>query len=476
MIKKYSILCGIFLCIFLFPDFSAFGLDGEVNGKEVPKIHVALDTVWVIITAILVFFMQAGFAMVESGFTRSKNAVNIMMKNMMDLSIGLIAFWFIGFGIMFGDGNAFMGLTGFLVDSTDAASYPSLAWTSVPVYSAFFFQAVFAAVATTIVSGAVAERTRFRSYIILSVLITGIIYPVSGHWAWGGGWLSDMGFTDFAGSTVVHSLGGWAGLAAIVVLGPRFGKYGKNKEIKVITGHNIPMATLGVFILWMGWYGFNTGSTMSADPELIGHIAVTTSLSAAAGSLAAFGVTYLRYRMADVGMTLNGALAGLVGITAGCAYVSPLGAILIGAICGLTVVYAVLFFDKFLIDDPVGAVSVHGVCGAMGTILLGLFHTSNGVFYAPGLAAGLKFFGAQILGVFTIGLWAFGSTFILIKAIQMFSGLRVTEEEEFEGLDYSEHGTSAYPDFNINTLGDRHFTELPHYPVGEKKREEEDAE
>lgn len=472
MKKKYAILPGILLLLYFFPNFSAFGLEGEVDGKKVPEINYALDTVWVIVAAILVFFMQAGFAMVESGFTRSKNAVNIMMKNMMDLSIGLIAFWVIGFGIMFGNGNGFMGLTGFLVDSSKLASYSSLSWTSVSIFSAFFFQAVFAAVATTIVSGAVAERTRFRSYIILSLLITGIIYPVSGHWAWGGGWLADMGFVDFAGSAVVHSLGGWAGLAAVVVLGPRFGKYGKNNEIKVITGHNIPMATLGVFILWMGWYGFNAGSTMAADSNLIGHIVTTTSLSAAAGALVAFGVTNLRYGLADVGMTLNGALGGLVGITAGCAYVSPFGALCTGAICGLAVVFAVLFFDKYMIDDPVGAVSVHGVCGSVGTLLLGLFHTSKGWFYAADSAIALKFLGAQVLGVFSIGLWAFGGAFVLIKTIQSLWGLRVSEEEEFEGLDYSEHGSSAYPDFNINTLGERHFTELPHYSKGEEKEED----
>ncbi len=438
---------GMLLIGFSLP---VFGLEGKVDGKEIPAINYALDTVWVILAAVLVFFMQAGFAMVESGFTRAKSAVNIMMKNMMDLSIGTISFWAIGFAIMFGNGSGFIGMEGFFVDASKVDSYASLAWSSVPVMAAFIFQAVFAATAATIVSGAVAERIKFSSYMLISALLTIVIYPISGHWGWGGGWLSELGFADFAGSTIVHGVGGFAALAAVIVLGSRKGKFDKDGKARPIPGHNTPLATLGVFILWMGWYGFNPGSTMGADGAAIGHIAVTTTLSAAAASLSAFFITLLLYKRADVGMTLNGALAGLVGITAGCADTSPVGALLIGIICGIVVVYSVIFFDKIKIDDPVGAISVHGVCGAVGTILLGFFHTGSGVLYADG---GWSFLGVQITGVVSIGAWAFCSTFILVKLISTIMGIRVSEEEEINGLDYSEHGASAYPDFSKNSFG-----------------------
>lgn len=434
--------------------FSAFALEGKIDGEAVPAVNYALDTVWVIFAAVLVFFMQAGFAMVESGFTRSKSAVNIMMKNMMDLSIGTISFWAIGFAIMFGTGNSFIGYSGFFVDPSKVDSYASLSWSSVPVMAAFIFQAVFAATAATIVSGAVAERIKFGSYMIVSALITIVIYPISGHWGWGGGWLSELGFTDFAGSTIVHSVGGFAALAAVIVLGPRKGKFDEFGSVRPIPGHNIPLATLGVLILWMGWYGFNPGSTMGADAGAIGHIAVTTTLSAGAASLVAFFVTNFQHKRADVGMTLNGALAGLVGITAGCADATPVGALIIGAVSGAVVVYSVIIFDKLKIDDPVGAISVHGVCGALGTILLGFFHSSNGVFYAEG-GAGWSFLGTQVVGVVTIGLWAFSSTIILIKMVDALFGIRVNEEQEVMGLDYSEHGASAYPDFSISAFGSR---------------------
>lgn len=434
---------------------SAFALEGKIDGEAIPAVNYALDTVWVIFAAVLVFFMQAGFAMVESGMTRSKSAVNIMMKNMMDLSIGTISFWAIGFAIMFGNGNGFFGFSGFFVDSSKAAAYGSLSWTSVPVMAAFIFQAVFAATAATIVSGAVAERIKFSSYMILSALITIVIYPISGHWGWGGGWLSELGFTDFAGSTIVHSVGGFSALAAVVVLGARKGKFDKNGNVRPIPGHNIPLATLGVLILWMGWYGFNPGSTMGADAGAIGHIAVTTTLSAGAASLVAFFVTLRLYKRADVGMTLNGALAGLVGITAGCADTTPVGALMIGIISGAIVVYSVKVFDKLRIDDPVGAISVHGVCGAVGTLLLGFFHSSNGVFYAEG-GAGWSFLGIQALGVVAIGLWAFVSSLVLVKLVDMIFGIRVSEEDEVMGLDFSEHGASAYPDFSISTFGTRY--------------------
>ncbi len=444
----------LFVLISMGLSVPAFGLEGFIDGKKIQAVNYALDTVWVIVAAILVFFMQAGFAMVESGFTRSKSAVNIMMKNMMDLSIGTISFWAIGFAVMFGNGNGLFGYSGFFVDTSNVESYSALGWSSVPVLAAFIFQAVFAATAATIVSGAVAERIKFGSYMLVSALITIIIYPISGHWGWGGGWLSELGFTDFAGSTIVHSVGGFGALAAVIVLGPRKGKFGIDGKPHAIPGHNIPLATLGVFILWMGWYGFNPGSTMAADASAIGHIAVTTTLSAASSSLVAFFTTYLIYKRADVGMTLNGALAGLVGITAGCASTTPVGALIIGSICGIVVVYSVLFFDKIKIDDPVGAISVHGVCGMVGTLLLGFLDSGNGVFYAEG-SDGWSFLGVQALGIVSVCAWAFFSMFILMILIKKTIGVRVSEEAEVVGLDYSEHGAFAYPDFSISALGRR---------------------
>ncbi len=449
MNKKGAILFLAVVCGLSVP--AAFGLEGKIDGKSIPELQYALDTIWVMVAAVLVFFMQAGFAMVEAGFTRSKNAVNIMMKNMMDLSIGTLSFWAIGFAFMFGNGNGIIGLSGFFVGPEAVDSYDSLSWTSVPVLAAFMFQAVFAATAATIVSGAVAERIRFSSYMLLSAAITMVIYPISGHWTWGGGWLAEMGFTDFAGSTVVHAAGGFAAIAAVLILGPRKTKYGREGRARAIPGHNIPLATLGVFILWMGWYGFNPGSTMAAAANDIGHIAVTTTLSAAAASLTAFFVTFLRYRRADVGMTLNGALAGLVGITAGCANVDMCGAITIGAISGTLVVFSVLFFDKVRIDDPVGAISVHGVCGAVGTILLGFLHTDSGLLYAESAGEGFDFLIVQMVGVIAICLWVFASAYAFTKVIDILcGGIRVGEEEEYAGLDFSEHGAASYPDFNVN--------------------------
>ncbi len=441
---KILSLSAILLLLFAFP---AFALEGKIDGKEVPALQYALDTIWVLVAAVLVFFMQAGFAMVESGFTRSKNAVNIMMKNMMDLSIGTISFWAVGFGIMFGVGNGFMGTSGFFVDASNVDDYASLSWTSVPVMAAFIFQAVFAATAATIVSGAVAERAKFSAYLIMSVLTTMVIYPISGHWGWGGGWLGDYGFTDFAGSTIVHSVGGWAALAAVIILGPRIGKFTKEGNTRAIPGHNVPLATLGVFILWMGWFGFNPGSTMAADVS-VGQIAVATTLSASAGSLVAFFITWFRYKLADVGMTLNGALAGLVGITAGCANTTATGALIIGAVSGVAVLVSVDLLDRFKIDDPVGAISVHGTCGAVGTILLGFLDAENGLLYGGGFAL-LK---SQIIGVVAIGAWAFTSSLVLFKIVDMLIGLRVSEEDEITGLDLTEHGASAYPNFLLSVL------------------------
>ncbi len=407
-----------------------------VTAKEV-QTH--LDYVWTLVAAALVFFMQAGFAMVEAGFTRAKNAVNIMMKNLMDFSIGSLAFWAVGFGLMFGaTGTGWFGTDGFFLSDFKPGGDP---W----VLAFWMFQCVFAATAATIVSGAMAERTKFTSYLLYSAVISAFIYPIFGSWAWGSlfhgkGWLEGMGFIDFAGSTVVHSIGGWAALAGAMVLGPRIGKYGKNGEVKAIPGHNIPLAAVGVFILWLGWFGFNPGSTTAGNTD-IAMIFVNTNLAAAAGVVTAMITAWIMFKKPDAGMSLNGALAGLVGITAGCANVSPASSVVIGAIAGVLVVLSVIFFDRIHIDDPVGAVSVHGVCGAWGTLAAGLFN-------AEGVTA--KIVMTQLTGIGAAFIWSFGCAFILFKLIDKTVGLRVSREEEMEGLDVGEHGASAYHDFQVS--------------------------
>ncbi|PUU87877.1 MAG: Ammonium transporter [Halanaerobium sp.] len=402
---------------------------------------VAIDTIWTLIAAFLVFFMQAGFAMVEAGFTRAKNAGNIIMKNMMDFASGSLVFWAVGFAFMFGSGNSFIGTTGYFLQDT----FANLGL-DIPIAAFFIFQTVFAATAATIVSGAMAERTNFSGYLAYSVVITAFIYPVVGHWIWGGGWLAEMGLVDFAGSTVVHSVGGWAALAGAIVLGPRIGKYNKDGSANALPGHNLLMAALGVFILWFGWFGFNPGSTVAGTDLSIASIAVTTNLAAAAGAVMAMIVSWIKYGKADVSMTLNGALAGLVGITAGTAAVGNLSAVIIGAIAGMIVIYSVEFFDKLQIDDPVGAVSVHGVCGAFGTIAVGIFATEGGLLFG----GGFELLVTQIIGVTAVFFWAFGLGFVLFKVIDAVIGLRVSEADEIEGLDYSEHGAESYPDFMVN--------------------------
>ncbi len=418
------------------------------------QMQVAMDTLWTLLAAVLVFFMQAGFALVEAGFTRAKNAANIMMKNLMDFSIGSLAYWAIGFGIMFGAGNLFMGTSGFFLRG-GVDTFASLDWARIPLEVKYFFQLVFAATAATIVSGAMAERTRFRSYIAYSVVITSFIYPVVGHWIWGGGWLANLGFWDFAGSTVVHSVGGWLALVGAFLLGPRLGKYNPDGTSNAIPGHNIPLATLGGLILWLGWFGFNPGSTMSAVPE-IGHIAVTTNLSAAAGALLAMVVSWVMFGKPDVSMTINGALAGLVAITAPCAFVSDVSAVIIGAVAGVLVVLSVVFFDKVLrIDDPVGVVSVHGVCGVWGTLAVGLFAqdvfspgtTGNGLFFV----GGWKLLGVQALGALAVFVWSIVTGFVLFSLIKAVMGLRVSRDEELRGLDIDEHGLESYAGFQIFT-------------------------
>jgi len=408
------------------------------------ELQTNINIVWTCIAAFLVFFMQAGFAMVEAGFTRAKNAVNILMKNLMDFSVGTIAFFLIGFGLMFGKTNGLFGTTLFGLSGVE----PGADWN----WTFLIFQTVFAATAATIVSGAMAERTKFVGYLVYSFFITLFIYPIFGSWAWGGlldggGWLEKLGFLDFAGSTVVHSIGGWLALAGAIILGPRIGKYGPDRKPKAILGHNIPLAALGVFILWFGWFGFNPGSTTVGDGS-IGYIAVTTNLSAAAGAIVAMCVSWVIMKKPDASMALNGALAGLVSITAPCDGVTPVGAILIGVVGGALVVFAVLFIDRILkIDDPVGAVSVHGVCGLWGTLATGLFNMESGLFYG----GGLKQLGVQALGAGAAFVWAFGLGLILFFAISKTIGLRVTPEEELKGLDIGEHGMEAYSGFQIFT-------------------------
>jgi ammonium transporter, Amt family len=402
-----------------------------------------LNIVWTCVAAFLVFFMQAGFSMVEAGFTRAKNTINIMMKNLMDFSIGTIAFFFIGFGLMFGATNGLFGTTNFMMAGTDVVG-KDWNWTFL------IFQTVFAGTAATIVSGSMAERTKFVGYLVYSVFICAIIYPVYGSWAWGSlldgaGWLENMGFNDFAGSTVVHSIGGWLALAGAMVVGPRIGKYTPDGKAKAIPGHNIALAGLGVFILWFGWFGFNPGSTTFGDGD-IGRIAVTTNLAAAAAAISAMLTAWITEKKPDGSMAMNGALAGLVAITAGCASVSPMGAIWIGLSAGVIVVLSVLFIDKTLkIDDPVGAVSVHGVCGAWGTLAVGLFAVDGGLFYGGGMSQ----LGVQAIGVLSAFVWAFGIGYILFTMIKKTIGLRVSEEEELRGLDIGEHGMEAYSGFQI---------------------------
>lgn len=423
---------------------------------------VALDTIWVLVTAMLVFFMNLGFGCVEAGFQQSKNCVNILSKNFVVFACSSVAFWFLGWGLMFGDGNAFAGLQGLLMlggaDNSPATGdayqgvYSALSWTGVPLLAKFFFQLVFAGTAATIVSGAVGGRIKYFSFIVFSFIIVGLIYPVSGHWIWGGGWLAKLGFWDFAGSTVVHSVGGWAALTGAVILGPRFGKFGpKPGQINAIPGHNMSLAMIGVLVLWLGWFGFNPGSTMAADPRLIAHICVTTNMAAATGVLGATFMSWLLLKKPDLGMTINGCLAGLVAITAPCAFVSVGSSALIGLIGGIIVVPAVIMFDKLHVDDPVGATAVHLVNGVFGTIAVGLFAedwvspstTGNGLFFG----GGAKLLIAQLTGAAAVAVFVLVTSAIAWYVIKATIGLRVTLQEEVEGLDIGEHGNQAYPDF-----------------------------
>lgn len=413
---------------------------------ETIGIDISVNNIWLLLATFLVMFMQPGFALVEAGFTRSKNTANILMKNLMDFSIGAITYWLIGYSIMYGGGNGFIGDLSLFAFTPEADGYGA----GYSDYADIMFQTVFAATAATIVSGAMAERTKFNAYLIFSLVITLIIYPISGHWTWGGGWLSSMGFYDFAGSTIVHSVGAWLGLAGAAILGPRLGKY-VNGKAKAIPGHNLALGALGVFILWFGWFGFNPGSELAAtggSTSAIAYIALTTNLAAAGGAVTAMLTAWARYKRPTLSLSLNGALAGLVAITAGCSVVSPLGALIIGIIAGFILVFSVEFIDQVLkVDDPVGAISVHGVCGAFGTLMVGLFALPNaidegiaGLFYGGGFSQ----LGIQAVGVLSIGAWALGTGFILFSILKATNGLRVSKRIEEEGLDVYEHGEGVY--------------------------------
>ncbi len=421
-----------------------------------PEVQVIVDTLWVVVAGILVFFMNAGFALLESGFCRAKNAVNILAKNFSVAAMAGLSFFIFGFGLMFADGNPYIGLEGFLLAGADnspsmndayAGVFSSLSWAGVPLEAKFFFQACFAMAAASIVSGAIAERIQFQSFLVFAFVLVAIIYSITGHWIWGAGWLADMGFWDFAGSTQVHSVGGWAALTGALILGPRIGKYDAKGKVRPIPGHSMALATTGGFILWVGWFGFNAGSTMAAAPGDIAHIATTTLLSSLAGIAGAILAAYLRSRSFDLSMMINGCLAGLVGITAPCAWVSDLSSIIIGLVAGALVVVFVEVFDALKIDDPVGATSVHLVCGIWGTLAVGLFaqeqfssDVGNGLLFG----GGSTLFVAQLIGVAAVGGFVLISSSIVWLLIRATIGLRASEEEEMLGLDITEMRMRAY--------------------------------
>ncbi|MDD2943160.1 MAG: ammonium transporter [bacterium] len=429
--------------------------------EPVAMLSTSIDTLWVLVCAFLVFFMNTGFGCVESGFCRSKNAVNILAKNFIVFGIASIGFWAVGFALMFGDGGSFFGTNGWFLMGADNSPatgdayqgvFSALSWAGVPFNAKFFFQLAFAGTAATIVSGCVAERIHYTSFMIFALVIAAIGYPVTGHWIWGGGWLQQLGMWDFAGSTVVHSVGGWAGLAGILVLGPRIGKYRKDGTVSPIPGHSMPLAFIGAMILWLGWFGFNPGSTMAIAGDggvAASHIVVTTNIACAAGLIVATLVSVMLFGKPDFSMTVNGALAGLVSVTAACAFVTIPAALLIGAIGGLLVVYAVRFFDSVRIDDPVGALAVHLVCGVWGTFAVGLFATTdapggisaNGLFYG----GGFELLKAQVIGIAAVGAFTFVGAYAAWYALKVTLSIRVAPTVESEGLDVHEMGSEAYP-------------------------------
>jgi Amt family ammonium transporter len=458
--KKIALLLLV-APMFLYADEPAKAVDPVAEKlAQIDTLKVGLDTLWVLVAGMLVFFMNAGFALVESGFCQAKNTVNILAKNFVVFAAATFSYWAIGWGLMFGDGTSpyFASEGLFFLGGADnspltgdayAGVYSSMSWTGVPLLAKFFFQLVFAATAATIVSGAVAERIKFHSFLIFSFILVAFMYPFTGHWVWGGGWLAGLGFHDFAGSTVVHSVGGWAALAGAIVLGARRGKFLPDGRTKPILGHNMTSAALGTLILWLGWFGFNPGSTMGVgDGSVMSHVIVTTNISAAMGALASTITAWVIFKRPDLGMILNGTLAGLVGITAPCAIVSPASAAIIGIVSGILVVLSVLFFDKIKIDDPVGATSVHLVCGIWGTLAVAIFGYEGSPAGVP-----VPSLMTQIYGILAVGGVTFGLSMILWLGLKFAGGIRVSEEEEISGLDLGEHGAEAYPDFNIRVHG-----------------------
>jgi Amt family ammonium transporter len=442
-LQSLTKLTGI---IFLFLLFS-----GTVKASEqtisIETIKQGLDTVWVLLGAFLVFFMQAGFGMVEAGFIRAKNTCNILTKNFLDFCMASLGFFLIGYGLMFGDGNGIIGLKGWFLSGLEPTA------NGIPIFAFWLFQAAFCGAAATIVAGGMAERMKFIGYLMYSFIISALIYPIIGHWIWGGGWLSsNLGFADFAGSTVVHTVGGFAALVGTIILKPREGKYNIDGKANVLAGHSIPLASLGVFILWFGWFGFNAGSTLGVnDGSLIGRVAMNTNLAAALGGIAAMITVWKRFGKPDLSMAMNGALAGLVAITAPCAYIEPWAALVIGVIAGYLVVRGVELLDKLQIDDPVGAFPVHGICGVWGTLSVGIFGkvglglASNGLIYG----GNPKQLGAQLVGSMCTIAFVVVTMGIVFKLIDKTVGLRVSREEELRGLDIGEHGMEAYGDFQI---------------------------
>lgn len=438
--KHLSLLLAIVALAVMSP--AAFAEDDQIN---IADLKVGLDTVWVLLGAFLVFFMQAGFGMVEAGFIRAKNTCNILTKNFLDFCMASVGFFLIGYALMFGDGNGFCGIKGFGLIGAESGA-------DIPLYAFWLFQAAFCGAAATIVAGGMAERMKFTAYLVYSFIISAFIYPIVGHWIWGGGWLANMGYADFAGSSVVHAVGGCAALIGTMILKPRTGKYNTDGTPNVIAAHSIPLASLGVFILWFGWFGFNSGSTLGVgDGSLIGRVAINTNLAAALGGIAALATVWKRFGKPDLSMAMNGALAGLVAVTAPCAFIEPWAAMVIGAIGGYLVVRGVELLDKLKIDDPVGAFPVHGICGVWGTLSVGIFGqeslglATNGLIYGGGLTQ----LGIQAVGIVAVVGFVIVSMGIVFKLIDATIGLRVSSEEELRGLDISEHGMESYGGFQI---------------------------
>jgi Amt family ammonium transporter len=455
-IRKITRRCAPLCSVGLILASSAHAQEAAPAGPSAAELKVMVDTLWVLIAGFLVFWMNAGFGCVEAGLCRAKNATNILGKNFVVFALSALVFYAVGFGLMFGDGTPFFGSSGWFLKGADNSPevgeayqgvFSALNWTSVPLLAKFFFQLVFAGTAATIVSGCVAERIHYKSFMIFTLIIAGVSYPITGHWIWGGGWLAKAGMWDFAGSTVVHSVGGWAGLAGILVLGPRLGKYRADGSVHPIAGHSMALVFVGALILWLGWFGFNPGSTMAANPAAISHVAMTTNMACVAAVLTSTIMAWLMLGKPDFSMTVNGALAGLVAITAPCAFVSVESSLLIGAIGGILVVPAVILFDKLKIDDPVGALSVHLVNGIWGTLSVGLFATKAAPGGGPdGLFAGggMESLIAQATGVVAVGVFTFVLSYVAWSLIKMTVGMRVTPDEEMRGLDLSEMGMEAY--------------------------------